>query len=429
MKFLNKLAQLILFCFVLSVSALAQPLGNTCVFDYNPFEIKELGYVYGPVSMKARFSTAVYEERLKSQYIFIGKVVSQDANKSFQIKGFDADYFKSFKVSVIKEIAGSLKKNIVEINYKADCWRMIGIPETGSEYIFFANAINNNQLNGFVSSKWSATLDGIPKDEIDKIVKQIRDYRNGVKQPRVVGFLFKHKPNPYWDYVNQSFNGAILWRSENFDNNWRIKKWESDPEYSEPFKKIKVTVKNLEGVEIASTVTDSSGRFEFADLPKGNYVIYPDVPKTYLIVGKCYLNDLQKGGVGFRVTGNNQVCDRTIRLDVAPAGKFEAEIALNQGRWQDSSVPYIFLIGANSKTGEIYRNYLVNIPVSTNFDKKLSVAADKVMAGEYVLRIGTSMGSDIYYPGVSGVKKAKIFEIKEGATTKGDFSIASLKDK
>lgn len=429
MKFLNKLARLILFYFVLSVSVPAQP-GNTCVFDYNPFEIRELGYVYANFGMEASVSTAVYEERLKSQHIFIGKVVSQDANKFFKIEGLGTDSFASFKVSVIKEIAGGLKKNIVEINYKAGCWRMIGIPETGGEYIFFADAINNNPLNGFVSSKWSATLNGIPNDDLDKIIKQIRDYRNGGKQPLVVGYLIKHKSNPYWDYVNHSFNSGFTWRLPKFKNDWRIKKWEYDPEYAEPLSGVKVVVKNFKGVDISTTRTDSSGRFEFAELPKGSYEIIPDVPKSYRINGKCYLNDEQKGGVGFNVTDSVRVCDRTIRLDVAPSGKIEADIQLEQGSWKETSRPDIFLVGANSKTKEIYQNYLFPITFEAywDFDKKLSFAGDQVIAGEYVLKIGTTLGRNIYYPGVRDIKKARIIEIKEGETTKIKFSIASLRD-
>lgn len=427
MKFLKVSVRLSLICFALCIDALAQP-GETCVLDYNPFEIKELGYVYANLGFRAGYSSEVFEQRINSQHIFIGKVVSQESKKLFKVEGFREDIFTSVKINVTDEIAGKLNKMTIDLTIKTNCWQTRGQLENGSDYVFFAGVINTKSFKGLVSSKWSAPLDGIPKNEIDEITKKILDYRNGAKQPLVVGYLIKHKSNPYWDYVNHSFNSGFTWRLPKFKNDWRIKKWEYDPEYADPLKGVKVIVKNLEGLEIATTRTDSGGRFEFADLQKGNYVIYPDVPKSYLIVGKCYLNDEKKGGVGFYVPENKRVCDRTIRLDVAPVGKFEAEIGLEQGSWQDSTVPDVYLVGANSKTGEIYQDYLVKIPVGANFDKKLSLTVDKVMAGEYILRIGTSLGSDIYYPGVRDIKKAQIIKIDEGKTTNANFSISSLKN-
>lgn len=425
MRFLNLPARLLLFSLILSAGALAQP-GKTCVLDYNPFEIQELGYVHW---VEASYSWGIFEKRINSHHIFIGKIVSQKSGKLSNIEGFTEEFFTPVEIKVVEEIAGKLNKTTIDLNIKTRCWRTVGSPEIGGEYIFFADEINTASFKGLVSSKWSAALDGIPKSEIDKITKEILDYRNGAKQPLVVGYLIKHKSNPYWDYVNHSFNSGFTWRLPKFKNDWRIKKWEYDPEYAEPLKGVKVIIRNLEGVEFAATITDSSGRFEFVDLPKGNYVLYPDVPKSYLVVGKCYLNDEQKGGVGFYVPENKRVCDRTIRLDVAPAGKFDAEILLEQGGWQNSTVPDIYLVGANSKTGEIYQNYLIKIPVEVNSSKKLSFTADKVMAGEYILRIGTSLGSDIYYPGVIDIKKAQKIEIKEGEITKINFSISSLKIK
>jgi hypothetical protein len=428
MKFLKILARSALFCSVLSVVALAQP-GDTCVLDYNPFEIRELGYVYGNMGLRALYSDETFKERINSQYIFIGKVVSLESKKFFKINGFgEGDYFSTLTVNVTREIAGNLKKNTVDIGYKAMCWQMIGIPEKSGEYIFFAKAVKTDTFTGLVSSKWTAALNGIPKDEIDTIIKKIQDYRNGVKQPLVVGYLIKHKPNPDSDH---NFSGANLWRSQNFKNDWRIKKLEYDPKYAEPLAGVKVVVKNPEGAEIASTKTDSSGRFEFAELPQGSYVITPDVPKSYLIIGKCSLNGLPKGGIGIYVRDGKPVCNRTMRLDVAPAGKFEAEVQLEQGNWKDSTVPDIFLVGANSKTGEVYQNYLFNIPIGANegLGKKMSFAVDQIMAGEYVLRIDTSLGSPIYYPGVRDIKKAEIIKIGEGETKKVDFSILTLKDK
>jgi hypothetical protein len=430
MKFLKILARSALFCSVLSVTVLAQP-GKTCALDYNPFEIRELGYVYGNLGLIAHYSSETFEERINSQHIFVGKVVSQDSTNFFKIDGFGEDYFASVKVNVIKEIAGKLKKNNINIGYTAACWQAFGTPEIGGEYIFFANAVNKNTFDGLVSSKWTAALNGIPKDEIDPIIKEIQDYRNGVKRPVVVGYLIKHKLNPYFEYVNKSFNDGTLWRGQDFKNDWRIKKWGYLPEYAEPLKGVKVVVQNLEGVEIASTKTDSSGRFEFAELPPGGYQLTPDVPKSYLIVGKCGLNDLQKGGVGLRVAEGERVCDRTLHLDVAPAGELAAEVQLEQGNWKDSTVPDIYLVGANSKTGEIYQNSLFKIPFVANegLGKKISFTSEQVIAGEYILRIGTSLGSPIYYPGVREIKKAKIIKISEGETKKINFSISTLKDK
>lgn len=322
MKLLKTMpARLALFYFVLSICVLGQP-GKTCVLDYNPFEVQELGYVYGNMGTTASYSWDVFKKRIDSRYIFIGKILSQESGKMYSIEAFPGVYFIRVKMKVIKVIAGRIGKTTVDLNIQTSCWQTIGQPEIGSDYIFFADEINTTSFKRLISLKWSAALDGIPKGELNKITKEILEYRNGVKRPLVVGYLIKHKPNPDWDYVNSSFNRGSVWRFPKFKNDWRIKKWQYDPEYAEPLKNVRVVVKNMEGAEIASTVTDVSGRFEFADLPKGDYVITPDVPKSYRIVGKCYLNDVKEGGVGFYVPDNKRVCDRTIRLDVEPTESY-----------------------------------------------------------------------------------------------------------
>lgn len=413
---------LVFVMIVLGSNVFSQP-GESCILDYNPFEINELRYRFGYMGNIVDISSRILEERVKSQKIFIGKLQPQDPNRLFNTKGSpDGTSRTNIKLNVIKEIVGKLDKNI-ELNIKR-CWNSIGTPEVGGEHIFFANEIISGSTKILVSEKWSARVNGIPKNELDKIVKEINDYRDGMKQPIAVGYVIKHKPNPYMEEIDRGFDSRFSWRYSQFKNDWRIKKLQYDPEYAEPQNDVKITARDENGTEF-TTKTDAEGRFAFAELPDGKYTLSPEVPTTYRVFGKCRRYDGTEQ-IKFEVPSpSGQICDRTIRFDVAPVGNIEIELQSEQVSWKNA---YVELVWANyEQTWGSPNNpkgfRLENIEYR---DNKASFFWNRVLAGKYILKITLGPNDRFYYPGTRDVGKARIFEVKEGEMTKLTATIPTL---
>lgn len=212
------------------------------------------------------------------------------------------------------------------------------------------------------------------------------------------------------------------------------------------------------------TATDAEGRYKFDALPRGEYVVYPELPKTL----EAYdTNGFALRGARERLTVNTGIR----RLDVLTAspqkhargvmgdglavvageGELTARadfLVLPSGRIgglfecaYDTRGTYLYfypeLRRFNPRTKKVEDVPLRSSPVEpvpsgTSKAKSFSFTFYQVPAGKYVLGLRTSSGAGVaqlnfYYPGVESVDKAAVLDFPAGgALVSLDFKLPPL---
>lgn len=224
MMIAKRLAPLGVFLLLLCArSVAAQP---TCFVNYD-------------ISYPCVFPTA--------DIIFVGRVVSvtdmnpDDAGKSRQVEvnQLNGPMRGKAVVAVDTLLKGEAPAQ-VEVSFYGVCWGYIAV---GKQFVF-----NVRQTPmGLYADNWSRELGIIPKDDEARYLEVIRAISRGERQPRLFGRL-RHYAEGYYYQVGQ------------------------------PIPNVTVVAENY--TERFETRTNAEGRYEFRNLPDGEYRVFPLLPES-----------------------------------------------------------------------------------------------------------------------------------------------------
>jgi len=183
----------------------------------------------------------------KADAIFVGHVVSlidlspDERGQKRQVK-VDRIYgiLRGKAVLIIDTL---LKGNVageVEVTFDSGCW---GIIEVGKQYVFNVQ----QKTEGLYSDHWSEAFGVAPKDDEAQYIEMLRSLIRGERQPNVFGRLRHLGPGYY-------------------------------PQNGPPIPNVTVVAENDE--RKFETRTDADGRYQFRDLPDGEYRVYPLLPES-----------------------------------------------------------------------------------------------------------------------------------------------------
>jgi hypothetical protein len=232
-------------------------------------------------------------------------------------------------IAVKTQIKGKLERTI-ELFLDRTCSGSSGYIESGEERIFTARRIIESGFNGLVSDQWSTSLKDIAKNDLAKIIKEIRSVLNGTKQPRIVGKLVQYDSRAIYSGSNTRVG---------FSKTHFMTKLGYDPNLGRPLAGKEITgvavdwkLDPLSNRNPYKTNTKPDGSFQFKNLPVGYYVLSPTLPDGLEIVTFVYKShkvgkilyersfESVSGEYNY-VTVGDGVCSEDVRFNVLPMAK------------------------------------------------------------------------------------------------------------
>lgn len=307
-----------------------------------------------------------HEQYKNYQYVFIGRVLSLDRDSG------------EISVSLEHQIKGEVDLPI----FIYIAWAELrNIPQIGHTYIFLANKRKLDSKGEVLFSRyWSYDLQDIPKKDFDRIVRELKEISQGIKQPQIVGKLIR-QDHPFRQYRN-SLNMTIM----------RLGYY---PDYAEPIKNTEVMLISEQGRKF-STTSASDGSFFFNDLPVGIYRVVPNLVGKHRII----LDD-RGASPDPNVSVYDRVCSSIVRIRVIPLGGIAGRIK-SLKRWE--KVPTVSLIPTDPITNSIiliqYEHLIKDIKLDDS-GQILSFSASDVPVGKYVVRLNFGYPQPYqYFPNV-----------------------------
>lgn len=355
---------------------------------------------------------------ISEQFVFVGRLISV-AEKATEING---TMMARAQVSVEQPIKGNLSKRNIEIFLQPSCHGGI---EIGEKYIYTASKSKEGGFNKFISTRWSANLKDISDGELKNLLNEIRSVTKGIKQPRIIGKVFRYDSNPL---------GIYDFRGKSLDT-----KLGYNPEYSYPLKEVEIIAKpvdeKLNPIKQNSyrTKTNFDGSYEFKDMLEGWYELSPTLSEDLYVEAFIYRLPYHEDTFfdpPFRtreknkmyVNVGNGICSEDIRFNVRPAVKIKGKLIFENKLPLEE--PFLRLLWVESET---QRNDLkwIEPPFfeirksATNPENTLEFLFSDLQVGKYILKIIFDFDNErknFYYPGVQEIKDAEIIDIKEGET-------------
>lgn len=293
-----------------------------------------------------------HEQYKNYQYVFIGRVLSLDRDSG------------EISVSLEHQIKGEVDLPI----FIYIAWAELrNIPQIGHTYIFLANKRKLDSKGEVLFSRyWSYDLQDIPKKDLDRIVRELKEISQGIKQPQIVGKLIRQN-YPFHQYR----------RSRSL----KIMRLGYDPDYAEPIKNTEVMLISEEG-RTFSTTSAADGSFAFNHLPVGTYRVVPKVEGDHQII----LDDW-KAAPDPNVSVYDGVCSSIARIRVIPLGGIAGRIK-SLKRWE--KLPTVSLIPTDPVTNSIILIQYEHLIKDVKLDDSglvLSFSVSDVPVGKYVVRL------------------------------------------
>ncbi|MFN0141430.1 MAG: hypothetical protein ACKVQW_15250 [Pyrinomonadaceae bacterium] len=263
---------------------------------------------------------------ISEEFVFVGRIISRDT-KVTPLKDHGHGVLRT-NIAVVTPIKGKLERTI-ELFLDRTCSGSSGNIEDGEERIFTARRAIESGFNGLVSDQWSTSLKDISKNDLTKIIKEIRSVLKGTKQPRIVGKLVQYDSRAIYSGSNtrSGFSGSHL-----------MTKLGYDPNLGRPLVGIEITavavdwkLNPLNNRNPYKTNTKPDGGFQFKNLPVGYYVLSPKLPDSLDIftfvykshpVGKIlYERSFESvSGQYNHVKVGDGFCSEDVRFNVLPTG-------------------------------------------------------------------------------------------------------------
>jgi hypothetical protein len=160
--------------------------------------------------------------------MFVGRVVSLSEGDEQERGKVIRGYMRGKAVVSVEMVFSGKVEGVVELKLPQACW---GVIEKGNKYIFHVRRM----ADGLYANKWSGGFDNLPSEDFNEVVEGIRALINGVRQPRIYGTLRR--------FDSRVVSGGV------------------------------VVAEN--GRQKFESVTDARGRYEFRELPDGEYKVNP----------------------------------------------------------------------------------------------------------------------------------------------------------
>lgn len=326
------------------------------------------------------------EYYLAKEYVFVGRVVSiKDIPNPYKTEG----YYSKALVKVETSLKGRPGGEVELILSKFPPMSDAGIKD--KRFIFTADRINDGVFNGLISSKWSTALDDLPPGIAAKVLDEIRAVLRGVPRPRIVGTLR--------------------------EQDWRVSFL---PGVGRVMSGVVVVAESKDGRQF-KTRTDEEGRFQFKELPPGDYAISPELSRKMELYDNGF-TQIEGGKKYVRV--DDRVCSRELRFVAQEAGGVTGRIELEGGRRADGE-PAMFLHRIDPKTHafDLYDRSLFPTVESTTKTGPSVVrfSFERVPVGEYVLSFiredADGRTETIFYPGTSDARRARAINVTSDKQT------------
>ena len=194
---------------------------------------------------------------LYADIIFVGRVVSLTSiseDGQGKVSQTEVDSLRGYMwgkaIVRVETLFKGKATGEVELAFRSRCW---GDILRDRQYIFNVKQTSE----GLTADQWSVDLDSLRQDDRQYFTKIMRDAIKGDRRPALLGRLFHY--------------------AEGFE-----------PITGQPIPDITV-VAEKDGVKYESR-TNADGRYEFRDLPNGNYHVYPHWPESLRPADDDYYN-------------------------------------------------------------------------------------------------------------------------------------------
>ena len=335
---------------------------------------------------------ACFYKYLNSEYVFFGKVIDAKILEN-PVEG----YSHALKLTVaVEESTKGQVGGEVELTLSGHCTYEV---KENSKYIFIAKWARMGEVDGLLSRAWSQALDETSPNQLAKLLKKIREVRQGVPEPRLFGTVSELGPRFF--LPNRTLPQP------------------------QPLTGVVVIAEDKEGNQ-TKTQTDAEGDYTFDKLPVGTYTVYPILPKQMDLY--AYLRLLPDEGKQ-HVEIDNRLCGVQMPFAGQETGNITGRIELERGDWKSRPSLYLYRIGSefgeinlnderpNLSDGYIRPSYM---RPETGVVTEYEFGFDRVPVGSYVLRYEIDplgSGPALFYPVALSHHHTKLIEVELGQLT------------
>ncbi|HKP37928.1 MAG TPA: carboxypeptidase-like regulatory domain-containing protein [Pyrinomonadaceae bacterium] len=306
--------------------------------------------------------------------VFLGRVVSLTAINRQTGERTESDTLNGYlygEVAVtVEELLKGEASGVVEFRIRAGCYGMI---ERDKKYIF-----NLSGPPGDYHAKWSGAIDYMEESAIAKLLSTIRAHIRGEQQPRIFGTLY-----------NDSRRGPINGTTVVADN------------YGAKFE----------------AGTDSEGRYEFRELPEGEYKVYPLLP-TWLVL---YDDDKKTWGVkryiSVRILGNGP-CGTRVDFTATDTGVISWRLESAAGKPVTCYRVNLIRLDYESRKEPYYVSYINDPALDTDYSFE-HLSPGRYLIYLQVVDIDRNISTSFYHPGVWDERDARGIDLGEGQKLDG----------
>ncbi len=280
--------------------------------------------------------------------------------------------YSAAEIAVGQVLKGRIGSRVT-VELPSHCYGNI---ENGSTYIFNIDPITGSTV--LRAHHWGR-LDRVSPKRADELLDGLRSVLAGVRQPRLVGAVTR--PN------------------------------------GDGFGSVKVTAAN--DTSVYSTVTNSAGLFTIAKLPKGRYRVSAGYPPGFQ-PSDYYDEPRENDDREVEIRGPDEWrCSESIAFGTALSSKITGFLEI--GSTNRQKFPYFQLVEANyGKSGDdpTIKMESYSYPPRDDANGPIGFKFFHVPAGRYLLRYAFDRSFEklttFYYPGVRGIRNAKVIEIGLG---------------
>lgn len=366
-------------------------------------------------------SDTCHYEYAGKEFIFLGRVISVLEKTD---KGI---YSNPLLIAV--EVESPLKGNLprrIELLLDQKCF---GRVSENQRYIFTANRVVNEAFSGLFSESWSEPLleEKYSNEEIKRYVTEVRAMANGIKRPRLSGFVVEQDTNTIGgNYAAGRYMISTTDVRKLFTPGFNLR----------PMASVFVTAKRKDSGQEFKTITNSDGSYVFDDLPKGIYEISVNLPKKYDVKSEG-LSMFGEAGKSF-IEINDYVCGSRILFNAQQQGEVKLRFDNASSRWSYIIV-HLWRV-FESKDGERELSEYFYDAVKDSFlatENSGNIGYNyhfkNVPAGKYILELSVTTdparaSNRVYYPGIFEEEKAAIINVEAGKTLNIEFSLPDLPD-
>lgn len=262
---------------------------------------------------------------------------------------------------------------VLKFRIRAGCYGDIG---KGERYIFNLRGTPEDYY-----ALWSNTLDSMQERDAAKLLETIRAHIRGERQPRIYGSLYNGSRQV-------PITGATI-------------------------------VADKDGAKFESH-TDSEGRYEFHELPEGDYKVYPLLPPSLVL----YDDKKTWGMKRYSPASVLRVGPCGTRLNFTATDTGVISWWLKAATGNPVSCYRVNLMRLDDESSKALHYRSINAPDGRYLELNKDYSFERLPPGRYliyldVMDVNRNVSTRFYYPGVRYEREARVIYVGEGQKVGG----------